>query len=92
MVQPDSLNVGCKIALQYIAEIQSVGLAALLELLLVRLDDAIGQSEAQLRQCPCTDAAPRGVLTWLPGSRRTSPVAVSVDAEDLYAEEEGLAG
>ena len=86
----------CKIALQYLAELQSVGLAALLELLLERMDDAIGQGDAQLRQCTCAGAArprvtsgpaSRGVLTFLPGSRQTSPAAAPVVSEDRYAED-----
>lgn len=68
----------CKIALQYLAEGQSDSLTVVLELLVERLQDAIGQAYAQLRQCTCTGSsrsretpgsAPGGVLTLLPGSR-----------------------
>jgi hypothetical protein len=50
-----------------------------LDLLLERLDAAIGHAHAQLRQCQCLDHAhprvpllprPRGVLTVLPGCRQ----------------------
>jgi hypothetical protein len=78
----------CKIALQYIAERQSESLAVLLELLLEQLEDAIGQADAQLRQCTCSvPSQPRGVLTILPGSWQTSPPSASGDAEALDAEE-----
>jgi hypothetical protein len=43
----------CKIALQYVAEMQSDSLTTVLELLLGRLEDAIGQAQTQLRQCLC---------------------------------------
>jgi hypothetical protein len=43
----------CKIALQVVAETQSGGLATLLDLLIENLDSAIGQVQAQLRQCTC---------------------------------------
>ena len=43
----------CKTALQVVAEMQSDGLATLLDLLLDNLDSAIGQVQAQLRQCTC---------------------------------------
>ena len=43
----------CKIALQYIAEGQADPLTVVLELLVERLEDAIGQAHAQLRQCTC---------------------------------------
>lgn len=88
----------CKIALQYIAERQSESLAVLLELLLEELEDAIGQADAQLRQCTCagssqprgaSGATPRGVLTCLPGAWQTSPLSAPGDAEELDAEEEG---
>ena len=39
----------CKIALQWVAEMQSDSLTAVLEILLERLDDTIGQVHAQLR-------------------------------------------
>ena len=89
----------CKIALQYLAEGQSDSLTVLLELLVQRLEDAIGQADAHLRQCTCagaaqartaSGAAPRGGLTLLPGSRHPSPPWASGDAEELDAEEEGL--
>lgn len=88
----------CKTALQYLAEGQSDHLTVVLELLVERLEDAIGQAHAQLCQCTCASsaqprvtpgAAPRGVLTVLPGSRQTSPPWASGDAEELDAEEEG---
>jgi hypothetical protein len=44
----------CKTALQVVAETQSGGLATLLDLLLENLDSAIGQVQAQLRQCTCS--------------------------------------
>ena len=43
----------CKTALQVVAEMQSGGLATLLDLLIESLDDAIGQVQAQLQQCSC---------------------------------------
>lgn len=43
----------CKTALQIVAEMQSGGLATLLDLLIENLDSAIGQVQAQLRQCTC---------------------------------------
>jgi hypothetical protein len=64
----------CKIALQYLAEGQSANLTVVLELLVERLEDAIGPAHAPLCQCTCagsaqpraaSDAAPRGVL-WAP--------------------------
>jgi hypothetical protein len=45
----------CKTALQVVAEMQSDGLATLLDLLLDRLDDAIGQVQAHIQQCTCQD-------------------------------------
>ena len=84
----------CKIALQYLAEGQSDSLTVLLELLVERLEDAIGQAHAQLRQCTCAGAAPsratsgaalRGVLTVLPGSQQTPLPPALGDAEDLDA-------
>ena len=78
----------CKIALQWVAEMQSDSLTAVLEILLERLDDAIGQVHAQLRQCTCQVHAPRrttsapaplGGLTVVSGRRQTprrpAPVA-----------------
>ena len=43
----------CKIALQVVAEMQSGGLATLLDLLIDNLDSAIGQIQSQLQQCTC---------------------------------------
>ena len=43
----------CKTALQVVAEMQSDGLATLLDLLIDNLDNAIGQVQAQLQQCTC---------------------------------------
>ena len=43
----------CKTALQVVAEMQSGGLATLLDLLIDNLDNAIGQVQAQLQQCTC---------------------------------------
>ena len=48
----------CKTALQVVAEMQSDGLATLLDLLIESLDNAIGQVQAQLQQCTC-QARPR---------------------------------
>jgi hypothetical protein len=45
----------CKTALQVVAEMQSDGMAILLELLLECLDDAIGQVQTHLQQCTCQD-------------------------------------
>jgi hypothetical protein len=77
----------CKIALQYVAERQSDSLTTVLELLLGRLEDAIGQVQTQLHQCPCPVHAharetsvpvPRRGLTMVPGPvqtpRRPAPV------------------
>lgn len=70
----------CKIALQYVAEMQSDCLTTVLELLLGRLEDAIGQVHAQLHQCTCQAPSPRrapavpahpDVLTILPGRQQT---------------------
>ena len=81
----------CKIALQYIAEGQSDSLTVVLELLVERLEDAIGQAHARLRQCTCqgaaqprvaSSAASRGVLTLLPHSRQTPASWAPEDAED----------
>ncbi|HSX78310.1 MAG TPA: hypothetical protein VLQ80_07065, partial [Candidatus Saccharimonadia bacterium] len=66
----------CKIALQWVAEMQSDSLTAVLEILLERLDDTIGRVHAQLRECTCQAPSPRrarsgpahpGTLTVLPG-------------------------
>jgi hypothetical protein len=87
----------CKIALQYVAERQSDSLTVILELLVERLDDAIGQVHTQLRQGVCAghcppretpDATSRGVLTLVPGSRQMPPPA-PVDPEAPHADEEG---
>ena len=43
----------CKTALQVVAEMQSDGLAILLELLLDHLDNAIGQIHMHMQQCTC---------------------------------------
>jgi hypothetical protein len=89
----------CKIALQYIAEGQSDSLTVILELLVERLEDAIGQAHAQLRQCTCADSAqarempgsaPRGVLTVLPGSRQTPSPSALIAPEELDDTEERL--
>jgi hypothetical protein len=53
----------CTIALQYVAEMQSDSLDIVLELLLERLEDTIGQAHAQSRQCTCADSPTRG---WCP--------------------------
>jgi hypothetical protein len=45
----------CKTALQVVAEMQSDGLATLLDLLIECLDDAIGQVQAHIQQCTCQD-------------------------------------
>ena len=88
----------CKIALQYLAEAQSDSLTVVLELLVERLQDAIGQADIHLRQCTCAGAAqsretpgvaPRGVLTLLPGSRQTPLPSALGDAKDRDAEEAG---
>jgi hypothetical protein len=72
----------CKIALQYRAEGQSANLPVVLELLVERVEDAIGPAHAALCQCTCagsaqpraaSDAAPRGVRTLLPGAWQTPP-------------------
>src|SRR5262245_41272731 len=89
----------CKIALQYVAEMQSNSLDIVLELLLEQLEEAIGQAHAQLRQCTCADTthprvvcgpAPHGVLTLLPRSRQTPTSLGAEDAEERDAEEEHL--
>ena len=86
----------CKIALQYLAEAQSDSLTVVLELLVERLEDAIGQADTHLRHCTCATqsretpgAAPRGVLTLLPGSRQTPLPSALGDAKDRDAEEAG---
>jgi hypothetical protein len=86
----------CKIALQYVAERQSDSLTVILELLVERLEDAIGQVHTQLRQGVCAghcsprktpEAPPRGALTLVPGSRQMPPPA-PVDPETSHAEDE----
>ena len=81
----------CKIALQYVAERQSDSLTTVLEFLLGRLEDAIGQVQAQLHQGPCQAPSPRrapsvpahpDVLTLLPGRRHTSRRPALVAPED----------
>ena len=72
----------CKTALQVVAEMQSGGVATLLDLLIENLDNAIGQVQAQLRQCTCPDRsddldAPvplhRGAITVYPRPRSVHP-------------------
>ena len=55
----------CKTALQVVAEMQSGGLATLLDLLLDCLDEAIGQAQAQLQHCTC-QARPRDLDAPIP--------------------------
>jgi len=90
----------CKIALQYVAEMQADSLTTVLELLLERLDDAIGQVHAQVRQCTCQAHAPRratagpahpGVLTMLPACRETPRCPPPVAPEELPTEDDGQA-
>jgi hypothetical protein len=90
----------CKIALQYVAEMQSDSLTTVLELLLERLDGAIGQVHAQLRQCTCQAHAPRratagpahpGVLTMLPERRQTPRCPPPVAPEELPTGDDGQA-
>jgi hypothetical protein len=87
----------CKIALQWVAERQSDSLTAVLEILLERLDDTIGQVHAQLRQCTCQAPSPRratsapahpGALTILPGRRQTPRGSAPVVPEDLPSGDE----
>jgi hypothetical protein len=82
----------CKIALQWVAEMQSDSLTAVLEILLERLDGAIGQVHAQLRQCTCQAHSPRratsgpahpGALTMLPGRLQTPRRPPPAAPEDL---------
>jgi hypothetical protein len=82
----------CKIALQWVAEMQSDSLTTVLEILLERLDGAIGQVHAQLRQCTCQAHSPRratsgpahpGVLTMLPGRLQTPRRPPPAAPEDL---------
>jgi hypothetical protein len=87
----------CKIALQYVAERQSAGLTAVLELLVERLDTAIGQAHAQLRQCQCHAApratsvpASRGALTVLAGCRQPPQPPAPPCPEELRTGDESL--
>jgi hypothetical protein len=87
----------CKIALQYVAERQSAGLTAVLDLLVERLDTAIGQAHAQLRQCQCHAApratsvpASRGALTVLAGCRQTPHPPALPCPEELLTRDERL--
>jgi hypothetical protein len=84
----------CKIALQYVAEMQSDSLTAVFDLLLERLEDAIGQVHAHLRQYPCPVhpqahetpvPTPHRVLTVVPRHRQTPHSPAPVVLEDLHA-------
>jgi hypothetical protein len=86
----------CKIALQYVAERQADSLTVVLELLVERLDTAIGQIARQLRQGPCpgrcplqetSSPAPRGVLTLVPGSRVMPHLLATGGTEERTAAE-----
>ena len=87
----------CKIALQYIAEGQSDHLTVVLELLVERLEDAIGQAAAQLRQCtrglrPASGDAQCYAARCPhrpPGSQQTPLPSALRDAADRDAAEEG---
>ena len=81
----------CKIALQYVADMQGDSLTTVLELLLGRLEDAIGQVQTQLHQGPCpvhTQAratlvpAPQRGLTMIPGPRQTPRRPAPVPPEE----------
>jgi hypothetical protein len=81
----------CKIALQYVAEMQCDSLTTVLELLLGRLEDTIGQVQTQLRQCLCSVHAqaratsvpvPRCSLTMVSGPRQTPRRPPPVPSED----------
>jgi hypothetical protein len=87
----------CKIALQCVAEMQSDSLTAVFDLLLERLEDAIGQVHAHLRQCTCpvhpqaretSVPAPRRVLTMVPRHKQTPHPPAPVANEELHAEDE----
>lgn len=87
----------CKIALQYVTEMQSDSLTAVFDLLLERLEDAIGQVHAHLRQHPCPVhpqareapvPAPHRVFTVVPRHRQTPRSPAPVALEDLHAENE----
>ena len=75
----------CKIALQHVVEMQPDCLTGVFDLLLERLDAAIGHAHAQLRQCQCSghSHAPRGVLTMLPGRRQPQRPPVPHCSEEL---------
>ena len=84
----------CKIALQYVAERHSAHLDAVLDLLLKRLDAAIGQVHTQLRQCTCPGSShPRvtsvpvrlGILTVVPERRQTPRPPAPLFPEGLPA-------
>lgn len=84
----------CKIALQCVAEMQSDSLTTVFDLLLERLEDAIGQVHAHLRQCRCpvhpqaretSVPAPRRVLTMVPRHRQPPHPPAPVAPEDLHA-------
>ena len=69
----------CKTALQFVAEMQSDGLATLLDLLIECLDDAIGQVQTHIQQCTCQGVPHdqdtpvplhRGILTMYKRSKR----------------------
>ena len=81
----------CKIALQYVAEMQYDSLTTVLELLLGRLEDAIGQVQIQLHQCLCPVHAharatsvpvSRRGLTMVPGPIQTPRRHAPVPPED----------
>ena len=72
----------CKTALQVVAEMQSGGVATLLDLLIENLDSAIGQVQVQLQRCTCKarhhdlgDPVPlrRGAITVYPRPRPVHP-------------------
>jgi hypothetical protein len=84
----------CKIALQCVAEMQSDSLTAVFDLLLERLEDAIGHVHAHLRQSPCPvhpqaretpGPAPHRVLTMVSRHRQKPHSPVPVAREDLHA-------
>jgi hypothetical protein len=81
----------CKIALQYVAEVQGDSLTTVLELLLERLEDTIGQVQTQLYQCLCPVHTParatpvpalRRGLTMVPGLRQTPGRPAPVSPEE----------
>jgi hypothetical protein len=81
----------CKIALQYVADMQGDSLTTVLELLLERLEDTIGQVQTQLRQGACpvhtlaratpVPALRRG-LTLVPAPQQTSRRPAPTPPED----------